>query len=165
VVLTGIVKDDDLKQGREGRDERLDVVRQEVDIQRGLQATRESSLQTRLAILVGGAGVGLTLMAGGRLNWASVTAGLFALVAASTGVAAMTAVKATGVEVSLAKAWEVLNSAEPPDVYSLQYRLVADKITAHECDNGRYRARARAAQAGFAVLVLSWLVGAVSYLI
>jgi hypothetical protein len=144
--------------------EQLRVIHGELDKQRALQTARESALQTRLALLVGGAGLGMTLMARAPVGLLSILAGVLALTAAAVGVITMVALKTKGDEVAPAKLRAQLHLPETPDVYSLEHRLTQDKIAAHQDDQARLRVKSHACQIGFGLLVLSWLLAAISYL-
>jgi len=141
---------------------RLRLVHDEVDKQRAALSQRIGNLQTRAAILVGGAGVGLTFLGatGTKTCWVWL-AGLLSIIAAFAGVAGIVLVGQKGKEVSLP---DLRNSAMvAEDLYSAEWTLVDDKIEAHTSALKAYEWRYRAVWVGFIVLALSWVLATVSF--
>jgi len=135
--------------------EQLRLVHDELNRQRSAVTGRHDSMRTRAAILIGGAGVGLTFLANFHSVWLAWTSGILAIVAAGAGVIALL-VQGVGDDVIVRK---LRDNSLVVDTYSAEWQLVEDKLVALEFDESSLNVKRLAVQFGFALLVLSWIAG------
>jgi hypothetical protein len=143
--------------------DKIRLVHDEVNRQRLALAVRRSNLQTRATVIIGGAGVGLTILGKDNGGWAAWTATGLAVAAAILGVLALEVVNRKGKELGMKAMMEATLSAA--SAYLAEHRIVYDKIEAHEDDLAGYARRNHMVSAGWAVLAASWVLSTVSLII